>query len=63
MKSKQMRTILLSLASVAELADALDLGSSVERREGSSPSARTIYFVVSVAKPHDTRGRSSDHFL
>ena len=29
-------------AGVAELVDALDLGSSVERRVGSSPSARTI---------------------
>ena len=28
-------------AGVAELADALDLGSSVERRKGSSPFART----------------------
>ena len=28
---------------MAELADALDLGSSVERREGSSPSARTKF--------------------
>ena len=28
-------------AGVAELADALDLGSSVARRVGSSPSART----------------------
>ena len=29
-------------AGVAELADALDLGSSAARRVGSSPSARTI---------------------
>ncbi len=29
-------------AGVAELADALDLGSSVSRRGGSSPSTRTI---------------------
>ena len=27
---------------MAELADALDLGSSVNRRGGSSPSSRTI---------------------
>ena len=29
---------------MAELADALDLGSSVSRRGGSSPSTRTIFF-------------------
>ena len=34
------------LAKVAELVDALDLGSSVERRESSSLSFRTIQFVV-----------------
>ena len=27
-----------------EMADTPDLGSGVERREGSSPSARTIFF-------------------
>ena len=31
----------MALAGVAELVDALDLGSSVARRGGSSPSART----------------------
>ena len=30
-------------ARVAELVDALDLGSSVLRREGSTPSSRTIH--------------------
>ncbi len=30
-----------ALAGVAELADALDLGSSAERRRGSSPLSRT----------------------
>ena len=30
-------------ARVAELADALDLGSSVSRRGGSSPFTRTIF--------------------
>ena len=30
-------------AGVAELADALDLGSSAARRVGSSPTTRTIY--------------------
>ena len=30
------------IALVAELADALDLGSSVLRREGSSPFRRTV---------------------
>ena len=30
-----------AVAGVAELADALDLGSSAARRGGSSPSART----------------------
>ncbi len=39
-------------ARVAELADALDLGSSVFRRVGSSPSARTIGFL-----PDSTRHR------
>jgi hypothetical protein len=36
---------------VAELADALDLGSSVARRGGSSPSARTTvrYFRLLLA--------------
>ena len=33
-------------AGVAELADAPDLGSGVERRMGSSPFARTKYAVV-----------------
>ncbi len=33
-------------ADVAELADALDLGSSVARREGSSPFVRTIYLLI-----------------
>ena len=32
-------------AGVAELADALDLGSSVHRRAGSSPVTRTIKLV------------------
>ena len=32
-------------AGVAELADALDLGSSVERRGGSSPFTRTIFYL------------------
>jgi hypothetical protein len=32
-------------ARVAELADALDLGSSVSRRGGSSPSTRTIILL------------------
>ena len=31
-------------AKVAELVDALDLGSSGETREGSSPSFRMFYF-------------------
>ena len=34
------------IALVAELADALDLGSSVARREGSSPFRRTKEFIV-----------------
>gem|GEM_PF-3264635 len=34
------------IAKVAELVDALDLGSSVARRESSSLSFRTIYFFV-----------------
>ncbi len=32
-------------AGVAELVDALDLGSSDESRVGSSPSARTILYL------------------
>ncbi len=35
-------------ADVAELADALDLGSSSERSEGSSPFIRTKIKVVSI---------------
>src|SRR5699024_12855177 len=37
---------LTSIAGVAELADALDLGSSVSRRGGSSPSTRTISSIL-----------------
>lgn len=37
-------------ADVAELADALDLGSSAERRVGSSPSIRTKSFYNFMAK-------------
>ena len=33
-------------AGVAELADALDLGSSVERRRGSSPLSRTELLIL-----------------
>ena len=32
-------------AGVAELADALDLGSSAARRGGSTPFTRTIHFI------------------
>ncbi len=35
---------------MAELADALDLGSSVNRREGSSPFTRTIPSVLTGLK-------------
>ena len=35
------------LASVAELVDALDLGSSALRRGGSTPFTRTIFFIFS----------------
>lgn len=35
----------LIFAGVAELADALDLGSSISRCEGSSPFARIIYLL------------------
>ena len=34
-------------AKVAELVDALDLGSSAARRESSSLSFRTIKFIIS----------------
>ncbi len=37
-------------ASVAELVDALDLGSSVARRESSSLSARTIFFLNGIPR-------------
>ena len=47
-------------AGVAELADALDLGSSDARREGSSPSARTILQPqADVAKLVDARDLKS----
>ena len=35
-----------TLAGVAELADALDLGSSAARRGGSTPFTRTINFIT-----------------
>ena len=35
----------MSAAGVAELADALDLGSSAARRGGSTPFTRTINFI------------------
>ncbi len=35
--------VIIDLAGVAELADALDLGSSAFGRGGSSPLSRTIY--------------------
>ncbi len=38
--------ILNADADVAELADALDLGSSVFGREGSSPFIRIFYFSL-----------------
>ncbi|CCM10427.1 protein of unknown function [Cardinium endosymbiont cEper1 of Encarsia pergandiella] len=41
---------LLFLAGVAELVDALDLGSSTEKCGGSSPSIRTIAVYVLVLK-------------
>ena len=34
-------------ADMAKLADALDLGSSAARHGGSSPSIRTIKFIIS----------------
>ena len=36
----------MSAAGVAELADALDLGSSAARRGGSTPFTRTINFIT-----------------
>ena len=38
----------LSAAGVAELADALDLGSSAARRGGSTPFTRTIKILYTV---------------
>ena len=35
-------------ANVAELVDALDLGSSAERRAGSIPVIRTIFFISTI---------------
>ena len=49
-------------AKVAELVDALDLGSSAERHEGSSPSFRTktsrgvVYPVCDTSAPSEARG-------
>ena len=43
--SSPVRLILI-FAGVAELADALDLGSSALRRGGSSPFTRILFFVV-----------------
>ena len=39
-------------ADVAELVDALDLGSSVLRRGGSSPSWRTTSLIVRLANTY-----------
>ena len=39
-----------SAAGVAELVDALDLGSSGETRGGSSPSARTIFYYFFISE-------------
>ena len=50
---------MLRLAGVAELADALDLGSSVERRGGSSPFTRTIYSFYCISRLSSV-GRASD---
>ena len=41
----EIQTIIIT-ALVAELVDALDLGSSVLRREGSSPFRRTIRILT-----------------
>lgn len=38
-------SVILSHADVAELADALDLGSSAARRMGSTPFIRTILII------------------
>jgi hypothetical protein len=52
------------LADVAELADALDLGSSTVRCEGSSPFVRidnqgkcyqTVHELVHLIEPHHTK--------
>ena len=40
-------SVILSHADVAELADALDLGSSAARRMGSTPFIRTIFVHLS----------------
>ena len=48
-------------ADVAELVDALDLGSSAERRGGSSPLIRTNSFISrQFAYAHASNGRASD---
>ncbi len=44
-------------AGVAELADALDLGSSAERRRGSSPLSRTKIWVSTQETNPISRGR------
>src|SRR5690348_2418942 len=43
-KGRESVAAILSLAGMAELADALDLGSSAERRAGSSPVPGTTHF-------------------
>lgn len=48
-KVPKVRYIVFINAWVAELADALDLGSSAERRAGSTPASRTRPNVCSAA--------------
>ena len=47
-----------SLAGVAELVDALDLGSSDESCGGSSPSARTTVLAPEISSCEISRGRT-----
>lgn len=44
-------------AGVAELADALDLGSSAARRGGSTPLVRTKFYTTKTVKKRSTCSR------
>ena len=55
--------VLRGLARVAELVDALDLGSSIARCGGSSPSARTIFHAQAILAIAEHGNRQLASFL